>query len=169
MLTEGSATACGAGSKLATGNIDCDSNVCTVGDYCNSTTKACVSGTRLLPAGSACNDGNACSAGDQCTGAGACAGTPIPDGQVCDDRNGCTSMDQCVIGVCGGITVPDTTPCDDGNRCTLDSLDSCQRGSCTGGPKKDCSLSTLFSPRCQPSTGMCCGKISKKGSSVVCQ
>jgi streptogramin lyase len=169
VTTEGSATACGSGSKTPSGAIDCDGNLCTSGDYCNATTKACVPGTRLLAAGSACDDRNACSTGDRCTAGGACVGTAIPNGQACDDRNGCTTADRCLIGVCGGTVVPDSTPCDDGNRCTFDPADQCVRGACSGGPKKDCATSTLFSPRCQPSTGLCCGKISKKGSTVVCR
>jgi len=169
VLTEGSATACAGGSKLATDKVECDGNVCTVGDSCNSTTRACVPGTRRLAAGSACNDGNSCSGTDRCTSTGACVGTPIPDGQVCDDRNGCTNTDECLLGVCAGIMLPDATRCDDSSRCTLDSLDRCQQGVCTGGPTRDCSTSTLLSPRCQPSTGLCCGRISLNGSTVVCR
>lgn len=169
VATEGSATSCGGGTKSPTGQIECDGNLCTTGDVCNATTKACTPGTKLRAAGTACDDGNACSASDQCTTTGLCVGTAIPEGQVCDDRNVCTGFDACQLGICRGLTLPDATSCDDGNRCTLDARDQCLSGVCSGGPKKDCTTSTLFSPRCQPSTGLCCGKASKKGSTLVCR
>lgn len=42
------------------------------------------------------------------------------------------------VGVCVVVPVADATPCDDGAFCTVD--DTCQAGTCTGGPPNDCGM-----------------------------
>ena len=108
------------GSDLACG----DSNPCTT--HSCDPEAGCVASYNTAP----CDDQNPCTLSDTCQG-GACVG----GGQLpCDDGNPCTN-DYCEPGQ-GCATVFNTNPCDDGNPCTTE--DTCQAGSCIGGPALTC-------------------------------
>ena len=140
-----------------------DDTTCDDGFFC-STADVCIAGTctgtprDCSSAADQCNTGICDEASDSCVGA------PIQDGTACEDGQYCTVDDTCVSGVCtagaqrectamggscrsgvcdenidacSGDPVPDGTPCSDGEFCT--TLDSCQAGTCVGGPALDCS------------------------------
>ncbi|MFO0747180.1 MAG: LamG domain-containing protein [Myxococcota bacterium] len=101
--------------------------------------------------GTSCDDGEACTPVDTCQ-AGVCVGV----------EKTCVASDQChVPGVCihggdGTCTNPikaNGVSCDDQNACT--TADSCQAGSCTGGPPTVCkALDQCHVPGvCEPATG----------------
>ena len=87
-------------------------------------------GWTARPNGAVCSDGNACTQSDACSG-GACVGSaPVQ----------CPTPDQCHLastcdpttGACPNPPRPNGATCSDGNSCTSD--DSCQAGTCVGGP-----------------------------------
>ena len=69
------------------------------------------------------------------------------------------------VGVVGGLglTLADGTRCDDGDRCSADTGDMCLGGVCLGGTARDCSTSGLNGAQCEPSDGLCCGKVPGNG------
>lgn len=80
---------------------------------------------RLMPNGTACNDGNACIAEARCS-EGACDAPALP----CDDGNTCTS-DVCDPDEgCSHSDVEWGAACDDGDLCSLG--EHCQLGACGG-------------------------------------
>jgi hypothetical protein len=105
-----------------------DRNVCT-SDVCDDT-GACLH----LPNAATCNDGNACTRSDTCSG-GACVGS---DAVSCAPADQCREAGICnaETGACSSVPKADGTACDDGNGCT--APDTCQSGTCTGGPATSC-------------------------------
>ena len=136
-----------------------DGTVCTDGNACTQT-DTCQTG---MCAGSnpvTCTASDQCHVAGVCSPAsGTCSNPSAPDGTVCTDGNACTQTDTCQTGMCAGANPvtctasdqchvpgmcnpmtgvcnnpnsPDGTPCDDSNICS--KTDSCQTGTCTGGP-----------------------------------
>ncbi|MCO4760647.1 MAG: hypothetical protein KC502_04040 [Myxococcales bacterium] len=122
-----------------------DKKACTA-DSCSKTTGACV--YKIL-SGFPCSDGKLCTTSDTCTSKGTCVGktTVCNDGKVCttDSCNASTGKCQYLIN---------TAPCSDGNACTL--KDTCYKGLCKPGVKKNCADSTKCSTDgCNAKTGAC--------------
>jgi hypothetical protein len=131
---------------------DC-SQSCVDGS-CNETQDRCV-GTNL-DAGTPCDDGRYCTENDACDGEGNCLGADrdcSDEGDACND--GVCDED---ADACAKQPLADGTACQDGQYCTVD--DTCQSGSCTAGPSRDCSWAATnqceegvcreFQNRCQP-------------------
>lgn len=142
-----------------------DSNVCSVGETCQS--GSCTGGTlpdcsasgnqcndafcsplgvegncdSFVPIneGLACNDGMVCNVGETCQG-GVCRGGGAPDCSGVGDQCNLGSCDPAGLnGNCDIITqVSDGTACEDGNACNVG--ENCQLGLCSGGGPPDCSL-----------------------------
>jgi MYXO-CTERM domain-containing protein len=142
-----------------TKDADCDdANACNGKETCNTTTLACRAGTPVNC--SSLTDG--CNTGTCAPATGACSAVPKPNGTSCTDGASCTTGDACQSGVCKGTPVvcplPDQchnagtcapatgtcsnppktngTACNDANACT--TADTCQGGTCTGGPALPC-------------------------------
>jgi hypothetical protein len=116
---------CNLGECVSSGSLTCaDLNPCT-DDSCNA-----LSGCQFVANQEPCSDGNACTEPDICSGGSCIAGSGID----CDDENPCTN-DAC-DPQWGCIYSNNTLPCDDSDACTLS--DTCDGGSCIGGPALDC-------------------------------
>jgi hypothetical protein len=103
------------------------------------------------PNGTACNDGNACTQTDTCQ-AGSCVGT---NPKVCGASDQCHVAGTCApaTGLCSNPVSPNGTACSDGNACT--TSDTCQSGTCQGGPAKVCTAIDACHDAgvCSPATG----------------
>jgi len=84
------------------------------------------------------------SGGDDTLCPGGCGDVTPPDCHivVCNDGTYPGGVGQCVV-----VPDEDGTMCDDGMFCTVD--DTCQAGTCTGGPPNDCGMAP---PACQEVT-----------------
>ena len=149
-----------AWQSAADGFTCSDKDACTSGDKCSS--GVCTS-TPYDPA--AHDDGKTCTIASCNPLDGSTVQKPALNGTVCNDGNGCTDKDACSSGTCSGVPVSltgatdclnaeicdpatgtktqtakaDGTFCQDGNPCTVDPKtngDSCQNGTCVGGPLK---------------------------------
>ncbi|MCB9739923.1 MAG: hypothetical protein H6747_11685 [Deltaproteobacteria bacterium] len=115
------ASACAAGSCVATLNIDCDDGEpCTV-EFCNGQ-KGCQK--LALGDGASCDDGDVCNGVALCS-AGLCVASNVLD---CDDDNPCT--DDTCDAKAGCVHLHNAVGCDDGNACT--QSDACAAGACSG-------------------------------------
>jgi hypothetical protein len=109
---------------------------------------------------------NTVSVGAGCCAPGTCRSDVCnlpPTQTACNDLNSCTTDTCRIVGggnfnaVCTYTPSGDGTSCDiDGNLCTLDT---CQSGTCTAGPAKDCSAqphdAQCQAPACNTATGNC--------------
>lgn len=106
-------------------------------NYCQKNTCALVTGKcafNFLHVDEPCDDGDKCTSGEVCK-AGICAVAGLGGADPCDDKNACTK-DSCDKAQGCLHASLDSQPCDDGNACT--SKDTCQKGTCNAGSKKDC-------------------------------
>jgi len=113
-------------------NVTCTaSDPCHVAGTCDPASGQC--SNPVAPAGTSCNDGNRCTTNDTCT-EGTCAGTAV----TCSASDPCHVAGTCdpSTGACSNPVAVDGTTCDDGNACTQN--DTCQTGTCKGGPTLDC-------------------------------
>lgn len=110
---------------------------------CEPTTGACIVGEA--------SDGTPCPGTGPCGGAGACvAGACLAPIEACDDGDPCTEDICDPVKGCGHV--PGAGPCDDGDACTTE--DSCQGGTCVGGPGVVCPPDTpCVTYVCDPSVG----------------
>jgi hypothetical protein len=137
------------GPKDATGRRRCGCRTitdCPAASVCWAV--ACQEGVCVTTAtpGVACDDGDRCTADTRCTATGHCVGTPV----VCKPQDDChqATCDR-ATGECRQIPLTDT-PCDDGTACTTE--DTCQDGTCVGGPALNC----LDGQVCDPLLGCVC-------------
>lgn len=133
----------GIARDIATACDDGDS--CTKEDRCTGTSCAGEPYT--------CDDGIACTM-DLCDGVGACL-TQLEPGHclvsgTCFDSGEANPSNPCQVCASGNDWSPASElPCDDGSTCTLD--DTCQAGSCVGGPPPSDAGSDWIQPLFDPS------------------
>jgi hypothetical protein len=145
-----SGDSCQAGACAAGAPVVCTaSDQCHEPGTCNPATGVCSNPAKAD--GTLCDDGSPCTVGETCQ-SGACTGG---QGQTCDDHNPCTTDTCDLVNGCSFTPVQNGTACDDGNACT--TADSCQSGTCTGGPLVVCTASDQChdAGTCNPATGLC--------------
>ncbi|GIW41776.1 MAG: hypothetical protein KatS3mg076_2353 [Candidatus Binatia bacterium] len=131
---------------------ECTTNTCDAELDCQTTNVA---------AGATCDDEVSCTQNDQCDGFGNCGGTPndalCEDGTVHHQHPATPSSTArprvasarlrrrslCTDDSATARRAPHAqhAPCDDGDACTTN--DTCQDGTCVGGPPPDCDDETL--------------------------